>query len=147
MMHKIGKVKDGIVKSGLYKRKPDLIDKLIPDVLVCPECGNIIKPHEDKKSYKIYPIDEQKRWYNECGKRVVYTCDICNCVFEKVGYDKRAYNRDIIKSDIVNAMFWILLVTMIISIIGALIFGSLVLLIIFFVSLVIFFVVVWKNLN
>ena len=95
------KVKQTIEKSGRYK---DLNPKdlLMPECLVCPECGMLIYPRDEDKGRTYYfpNMTNDHRYYTKHYARSTFTCSECGCKFSRTANTYTDFNWNTIKLDI-----------------------------------------------
>lgn len=92
------KVKQRIEKSGRFV-EPDTKDLLMPECLVCPECGMLIYPRgEDRiRTYYFPNITNERRYYTKHYARAAFTCSECDCRFSREVDTYTEFNWDKIK--------------------------------------------------
>lgn len=96
------KIKQKIECSGKYK-EPDLMDLLVPECIVCPECGNLICPKgDDKDRVHVSNIVDEHRYYDNHGKEARFRCIECGCIFTRTVYEYKWIHRHKLKNDIVK---------------------------------------------
>jgi len=108
------KVKQKIEKSGKYK-EPNPKDLLIPECLVCPECGMLIYPrNEDKRKTYYFPnMSNEHRYYTKHYARAAFTCSECGCQFSREADTYTEFNWDKIKLDTAKALMVLSIITLI----------------------------------
>lgn len=109
------KIKQTITSSGKYK-DPNPKDLLVPDCLVCPECGMLIYPRgEDKpKTYYIPNMIDYHRYYEKHYAKANFTCSECGCEFSRTCDTYNCFDRRRIKLDLLKLMILISIVCMVI---------------------------------
>lgn len=110
------KIKQRIECSGKYK-EPDLMDLLVPECIVCPECGNLICPKgDDKDRVHVSNIVNEHRYYDNHGKEARFRCIECGCIFTRTVHEYKYIHRHKLKCDI-------LFYTIILSLVGFIVSG------------------------
>jgi hypothetical protein len=95
------KVKQRIETSGRFA-KPDIKDILVPEIIVCPECGSLIYPLGDDKgrSYYFPNMRNEHRYYTKHYARASFTCAVCSCEFSRTANTYTEFNWYEIRLDI-----------------------------------------------
>lgn len=105
------KVKQKIETSGRFV-KPDIKDILVPEIIVCPECGSLIYPLGDDKgrSYYFPNMRNEHRYYTKHYARAVFTCSACGCEFSRTANTYTEFNWYKIKLDISAVLIALLII-------------------------------------
>lgn len=92
------KVKQRIEKSGKFY-EPDIKELLVPEIISCPECGNLIYPNEyDKdKTYYFPNMSTEHRYHTRHFARAKFTCAGCGCEFSRTANTYTEFNLNKIK--------------------------------------------------
>ena len=112
------KVKQKIEKSGRYK-EPNPKDLLMPECLVCPECGMLIYPRcEDRiRTYYFTNMTNERRYYTKHYARAAFTCSECGSQFSREVDTYTEFNWDKIKLDIAKALMFLSIITLVLCVI------------------------------
>ena len=113
------KVKQRIEKSGKFY-EPDIKDLLVPQIISCPECGNLIYPNEDDKDRTYYfpNMTNEHRYYTKHYARATFTCYGCGCKFSRTANTYTDLNRHKIKHDIPNILIALSIITLFLCMLG-----------------------------
>lgn len=119
------KIKQRIEKSGKYK-EPNPKDLLMPECLVCPECGMLIYPrNEDRnKTYYFPNMTNEHRHHTKHYARAAFTCSECGCQFSREADTYTEFKWDKIKLDISKMLMVLSIITLILFALSALIYGT-----------------------
>ena len=114
------KVKQKVETSGRFA-KPDIKDILVPEIIVCPECGALIYPLGDDKgrSYYFPNMRNEHRYYTKHYARASFTCAVCSCEFSRTANTYTEFNWYKMALDISK----VLKVLIVLSIIGVFLYS------------------------
>lgn len=95
------KVKQKVESRGKFY-EPDIKELLVPEVISCPECGNLIYPYEDDKDKTYYfpNMTNEHRYHTRHFARATFTCAGCGCKFSRTANTYTEFNLNKIKLDI-----------------------------------------------
>jgi hypothetical protein len=101
----IMKVKQKVEQSGRFV-EPDTQDILVPEMVVCPECGYINYPREEDKGRTYYfpNMSAEHRYHTRHYARATFTCSDCGCKFSRTVDTYTEFNWDKIKLDIAKVL-------------------------------------------
>lgn len=107
------KVKQAIEKSGRFY-EPDTKDLLMPEIVVCPECGSFIYPHKEDKlnSYYSPNMTKDHRYYTRHYAKATFTCPDCGCKFSRTVNTYTDFNWNTIKLDISKVLISLSTITL-----------------------------------
>ena len=110
------KVKQKIEKSGKYK-EPNPKDLLIPECLVCPECGMLIDPRgrDRSKTYYFPNMTNEHRYHTKHYARAAFKCSECGCQFSREVDTYTEFKWDKIKLGISKMLMALSIVVLILS--------------------------------
>jgi ribosomal protein L32 len=110
------KVKQAIERSGRFY-EPDTKDLLMPEIVVCPECGNFIYPYEEDKpnSYYFPNMTNEHRYHTKHYARAAFTCSECGCQFSREVDTYTEFKWDKIKLDISKMLMVLSIITLVLS--------------------------------
>ena len=108
------KVKQKVEANGRFV-KPDIKELLVPEIIVCPECGSLIYPDGDDKGRTYYfpNMTNEHRYYTKHYARASFTCAGCDCKFSRTANTYTEFNWEKMALDI-SKVISILLVIIII---------------------------------
>ena len=108
------KVKQKVEANGRFV-KPDIKELLVPEIIVCPECGSLIYPDGDDKGRTYYfpNMTNEHRYYTKHYARASFTCAVCDCEFSRTANTYTEFNWEKMALDI-SKVISILLVIIII---------------------------------
>ena len=94
------KVKQRIESSGKFY-EPDIKELLVPEIISCPECGNLIYPNENDKDKTYYfpNMMSEHRYHTRHFARSTFTCAGCGCKFSREANTYTEFNLNKIKLD------------------------------------------------
>lgn len=95
------KIKQTVEENGRFV-KPDMKELLVPEIIVCPECGSLIYPLGDDqcRTYYFPNMTNEHRYYTKHYARASFTCAVCSCKFSRTANTYTDLNWEKIALDI-----------------------------------------------
>ena len=99
------KIKQTVEENGRFV-KPDIKELLVPEIIVCPECGSLIYPLGDDqcRTYYFPNMTNEHRYHTKHYARASFTCAVCGCKFSRTANTYTDLNWYKIKLDILIAL-------------------------------------------
>lgn len=116
------KIKQKVEKSGVFV-EPDIRDLLVPEIIVCPECGSLIYPRggDVGRAYYFPNMSNEHRYHTKHFARAAFTCSECGCKFSRTADTYTEFNWDKIKLDISKILMVLSIATLILCALNILI--------------------------
>jgi ribosomal protein L32 len=117
------KIKQRIETSGKFV-EPDIKRLLMPEIVVCPECGNLIYPYEyDKDKVYYFPnMSTERRYYTKHYARATFTCQGCGCKFSRTANTYTKFNWGKINLDWAKVLMVLSGITLFVGLLNAMIY-------------------------
>jgi len=115
------KVRQRIETSDRF-REPDIKDLLIPEIIVCPECGNFIYQHGNDKVHYFPNMTNEHRYYTKHYARATFTCSGCGCEFSRSANTYTEFNWSKIKLDWSKLLMVLSGITLFVGVLNAMIY-------------------------
>ena len=117
------KIKQKVEKNGRFV-EPDTKELLMPEMTVCPECGNIIYPYKDDKGRVYYfpNMSTEHRYHTKHFARAAFTCHECGCKFSREANTYTELKWDKIKLDWVKVLMVLSIATLVLCALHLLIY-------------------------